>query len=201
METLLLAVVFLSVVVLILTPWLKTGIVMAVGSLVSFFYFAGLDSWAPILLLVVGLILISLEVFIPDFGVLGLLGTGSVALGLYYTTGDVGKTITDLSIALAVSAAFIIVLIRKGYSFTNLNRFVLKTQITSEEDVEKREQERKLTVGMSGKALTALRPSGKALFEELKTTYDVLSDDGHISQGTKIVIQEINGSKIVVRKK
>lgn len=200
METLLLTLVFMSIVVLLLTTMFKTGLIMAIGSLSAFFYFASIDSWTPILLLVVGLLLIILEIFVPDFGILGLLGFGSIVLGLYYTTGDFGKTMTDLVIALTVSSVFVVLLFKKGYSFTNWDRFVLNTQIKSEETVERIDENRILTAGMIGIADTALRPSGKAMFEEIQISFDVLSDDGHISQGTAIIIQEIIGNKIIVRK-
>lgn len=190
----------MSIVVLLLTTMFKTGLVLAIGSLSAFFYFTSIDSWTPIILLVVGLLLIILEIFVPDFGLLGLLGFVSVVLGLYYTTGDVGKTLTDLVIALTVSSIFVIILFKRGYSFANWNRFVLKTQIKTEENVERIEEDSVLTVGMVGKATTTLRPSGKALFEDMQVSIDVLSDDGHIAEGTEIMIQEIIGSKIIVRK-
>lgn len=200
METLLLTLVFVSIVVLLLTPMLKTGLIMAIGSLSAFFYFSAIDSWIPILLLVVGLLLIILEIFVPDFGLLGILGFASIVLGLYYTTGEFGKTITDLVIALAVSSIVIIFLFKRGYSFTNWDRFVLNAQIKNEEQIERINEDMELAAGMLGKAITPLRPSGKALFENMQTPFDVLSDDGHITQGTKIIIQEIIGNKIVVRK-
>lgn len=200
METLLLTLVFISIVILLLTPLLKTGLILAITSLSAFFYIVAINSWASILLLIVGLLLIVLEVFVPDFGLLGLLGFTSVVLGLYYTSGDLGKTVTDLVIALAVSSIFIIYLFKKGYTFTNWERFVLNTQIQSVEQIDKMNADIKLSAGMIGEATTALRPSGKAMFENLPTSFDVLSNDGHISPGTKIIIQEIIGNKIVVRK-
>lgn len=201
METLLLILVFLSVVVLILTPWLKSGLVLAFGSLIGYFYFAGLDSWPPILLLIIGLILITLEIFIPDFGLLGILGVGSVGLGLYYTTGDLAKAVTDLTIALAVSTVFIVFLIRRGYSFQNLKRIVLDTQIKNPEgEISESQKKEIITVGMVGEAVTPLRPSGKVKFEADQVAYDVLSDDGHVTQGEQVIIQEIHGTKIIVRK-
>lgn len=200
METLFLATVFISIVVILLTPYLKSGITIGAASLLGYYYFAEVDGWTAILLLVVGLSLIVLEVFVPDFGLLGILGFLALVLGLYYTTGDLVKTLTDLIIAIALSSIFIIFLFKKGYSFTNWDRFVLTTQIKSEENIERMEVNRELSVGMTGQAVTPLRPSGKAQFGNDQWTYDVLSDDGLIAPGKEIVIQEIIGNKIVVRK-
>lgn len=190
----------MSIVLLLLTPLFKTGLALAIASLSAYFFVASIDNWTPIILLVVGLLLIILEIFVPDFGLLGLLGFGSIVLGLYYTTGDLGKTMTDLVIALTVSSIFIIFLFKKGYSFTNWNRFVLNAQIKSEENIERFDKDRRITAGMIGVADTSLRPSGKALFGDMQISFDVLSDDGHIAQGSEIIVQEIIGNKIIVRK-
>jgi len=201
LETLLLTLGFLGLVFVILTPWTKTGAVVSLGSIIAYFYFSGISSWTPIILFVVGLILIVSEVFIPDFGLLGLLGIGSIALGLYFTTGDFGMAIRDLSIAIIVSAMLIFVLIRDGYSISNLNKYVLFTSSAKPPEVEDSEEEAEINVGMEGTAATPLRPSGKASFDTDNQPYDVLSAEGHISKGTPIVIKEIHGTKIVVRKK
>lgn len=200
METLLLTIGFIGVVILLLTPWVKAGATVSILSIFGYFYIAGVDSWTPIALLILGLLLIIGEVFVPDFGLIGILGVFSVAGGLYLTTGDFGLMIRDLSIALLTSAALIFILIRSGYSLSNLSKLVLHT--TSKEPIEIEESEEKphLVVGLTGESVTPLRPSGKAEFDGFVQPYDVLSGQGHINKGTKVIIQEIHGTKIVVRK-
>ncbi len=200
METLLLTIGFIGIIVFILTPWTKTGFLTAIASLVGYFYLSGLYSWTPVILFVIGLVLIVMEVFIPDFGLLGLLGLVSVAFGLYYTTGDFGLMVRDLSLALVVSAILIIVLVRKGYSFSNLNKLVLQTSSRENKEPAKSEEKAPLEVGLVGEATTPLRPSGKASFKDYTQSFDVLSSQGHIAKGTEVVISEIYGTKIVVRK-
>lgn len=200
METLLLTIGFIGIIFLVLTPWRKTGTIVAVGSIVAYFYFAGVESWVPIVLFVVGLILIVLEVFIPDFGLLGILGIGSLALGIYYTVGDIGLMVRDLSLALVVSTILIFVLIRNGYSLSNFNKIVLNASSKQAENVEASEEKTEIKVGMVGEAVTPLRPSGKVEFSQEAQAYDVLSSEGHIEVGAKVVISEIRGTKIVVRR-
>ncbi len=201
METLLLTIGFIGIIFLVLTPWHKTGTIVAIGSLVGYFYYAGVDSWTPILLFIVGLVLIALEVFIPGFGLLGILGVVSVALGLYFTTNDFGLMIRDLTIALITSTILIVILIRSGYSISNLDKIVLKANSQQSMEIEETEKKPQLSIGMVGEAVTPLRPSGKAIFEKDAGSYDVLSAEGHVTRGEKVVIQEILGTKIVVRKK
>lgn len=199
METLLLIIGFIGVIVFVLTPWTKMGFFTAIVSLGGYFYLAGLYSWTPVILFVIGLVLIVMEVFIPDFGLIGLLGLFSVALGLYYTTGDFGLMMRDLSLALVVSALLIVILVRKGYSFSNLNRLVLETSSRDIQTPSASEEKLDLQVGTLGEAVTPLRPTGKASFGEYKQTMDVLSAQGHIASGTKVVVSEIYGTKIIVR--
>ena len=127
METLLLTISFIGVVFLLLTPWTKTSAIIAIASLIGYFNVVGVDGWTPILLISIGFILIIAEVFIPDFGLLGILGVLSVAWGLYMTTGDFGIMIRDLTIAIISSVIILILLLRNGYSISHLNRFVLNT--------------------------------------------------------------------------
>ena len=187
METLLLIIGFIGVIVFVLTPWTKMGFFTALASLSGYFYLAGLYSWTPVILFVIGLVLIVMEVFIPDFGLLGILGLVSVALGLYYTTGDFGLMVRDLSLALVVSALLIIILVRKGDSFSNLNRLVLQTSSRESKGQTEAEEKIPLKVGALGEAVTPLRPSGKASFGGHSQSMDVLSSEGHIASGTKIV--------------
>lgn len=200
METILLTLGFIGVVLILLTPWTKTGILVALGGVVGYFYIAGVESWTPIILLILGLVLIISEVFVPDFGLLGILGILSVAFGLYLTTGDFGLMIRDLTVALVTSMIIIFLLVKNGYSISNFNKMVLHTASKEPVKVEAREEKPQLNIGMEGKAITPLRPSGKAEFLNLPNAYDVLSGEGHIDIGTKVVIQEIHGTKIVVRR-
>lgn len=199
METLLLTISFIGVVFLLLTPWVKTSTIVAIGSLVGYFYVAGVVGWTPIILIALGFILMIAEVFVPDFGLIGILGILSVAGGLYITTGDFGIMIRDLSVAVISSAIILIILLRSGYSLSHLNRFVLNAASKEPTEIEDREEKPHLVIGMIGETRTPLRPSGKVKFEQFPQPFDVLSGDGHIQTGSKVIIQEILGNKIVVR--
>lgn len=202
MESIILTVGFVGLVIAILTPLTKTGTAITISGFLLYFYLIGLESWLPIILFTVGLFLIILEVFIPDFGIVGILGILSLILGLYWTVGDLGKTIQDLGIAIILTTMIVIYLIRKGYSLENIDKLVLKTDLVSSEDTsEKKSESDTIKAGLTGVAKTTLRPSGKAIFsEENGPIYDVLSSEGHISEGTSIIIEKVQGTKIIVRK-
>lgn len=192
-----LTIIFLSLVFLVLTPWTKLASFITILSLIGYFYYSSITSWIPISLLVLGIVCIILEIFIPQFGLLGIVGFISTISGLYLTTGDLLQTIMTLSISLLTSLVVIVLLVRAGFSFKNWNLFVLNTEIkTTPVDTKKEIEE-----GMIGITTTPLRPSGKAKFLNQTKIYDVLSSDGHIDNDTQVIIQEIYGTKIIVRKK
>jgi membrane-bound serine protease (ClpP class) len=54
-------------------------------------------------------------------------------------------------------------------------------------------------VGEIGSALTDLRPGGMARFEGTSRVADVVSDSGFVRAGTRIIVREVAGSRVVVR--
>lgn len=204
MEGILLGVGFIGLVLALLTPRSKLGAALTLVSFAGYFTIIGLNEWFPILLFVLGLLLLIMEVFIPDFGIVGIMGLLLLVGGLYMTIGDLGQTIRDLSLAVLVTAALIFYLFKKGYSFSNWNRLVLHTNLSrNEESVSgaPKPTQPELETGMEGVAATTLRPSGKAEFgTDQKFELDVLSSSGHIDKGTPVVIEKIQGTKIVVRR-
>lgn len=77
------------------------------------------------MLFIVGIGLLVLELFVPSFGMLGLLGIGSLVGGIVMASYDTGATLSSLGIA--VIAAIVVVALfgyffsRNGVSGTNLS--------------------------------------------------------------------------------
>ena len=95
MEGLLLAIGFLGIVCALLTRWTKTGTLVTLVSFYFYFDVVGIENWVPLILFTLGLLLIVLEILIPGFGFVGLLGTALVIGGLYYTIGDIFQTVPE----------------------------------------------------------------------------------------------------------
>lgn len=199
MPVILLTLGFIGIIVAIMTPYVKTGGLLSVASLIGYFYYLGVSDWMPIVLFTFGLLFIVLEIFIPDFGLIGILGASSLIGGMYLTTGDLIAAISDFSLALIITIVLVVILIRNGYSLRNANKLVLQTNLGhSTSDGQGEDQQ--LSIGMVGRAVTPLRPSGKAVFLKDEPAFDVLSADAHISNGTEVIIDDIQGSKILVRR-
>ncbi len=182
MEGLLLAIGFLGIVCALLTRWTKTGTLVTLVSFYFYFDVVGIENWVPLILFTLGLLLIVLEILIPGFGFVGLLGTALVIGGLYYTIGDIFQTIRDLSMSVVISTAVIIYLVRRGYSLTGINKLVLNTNLQTQNEEKAEDNKIVLQPGLVGVAQTPLRPSGKATFGGADSPiYDVLSTEGLIS--------------------
>lgn len=201
MEGLLLGLGFIGVALAILTPFVKSGTGLTLISLAFYFRFAGLETWLPVILFTAGLLLIVFEIFIPEFGVAGVIGMILLISGLYLTIGDIGQTVRDLSLSVVITSGVVFYLIKNGYSLANVNKLVLQTNLpgTSSTDQDKKDKT-VINEGLKGTTLTPLRPSGKVIFGDDPTVYDVLSIDGHISRDSEVVVDKVKGTKITVRK-
>ena len=135
------------------------------------------------------------------FGLVGISGILSIVLGLYWTLGDLTQTIQDLSIAIVITAAMVVYLIRRGYSLTNVNKLVLQsTDPGSKANDSVKSPDHPIKPGLRGIAQTPLRPSGKVTFGDNSPYFDVISSEGHISRGTPIEVEKVSATKIVVRR-
>lgn len=202
MEGLLLAFGFIGLVLAILTPLTRTGTGITLLSFAVYFYLVGVEMWLPVILFTAGLLLIVFEIFVPEFGLAGIIGMFLLIGGLHWTIGDLAQTIRDLSIAVVITTVLVIYLIRKGYSLANVNKLILQTNLDDSEKEAKSEKSKvQLEPGLVGKAQTPLRPSGKVSFDDYPgPSFDVLSTEGHISKDTPVVVENVQGTKILVRK-
>lgn len=205
-QSLLLALAFIGVLVALITRYVVPGLVITLIGFFTYFYIIGLDSWFPLFLFIIGLSLIVLEVFIPDFGILGIIGLSSFIGGLYMTAGDWTVVIQDISIALIVTFTLTFILIRAGLVTNRWNFLVLKEakpdskeKISKYSTLAKREQ---LEVGLEGLTITPLRPTGFAKFileNSEVVEIDVTSEIEALESGQRVKIERIQGNKIIVR--
>ncbi|MDD2584420.1 MAG: NfeD family protein [Bacteroidales bacterium] len=149
-----------------------------------------------ITLIAIGLLLLAIELLItPGFGLPGILGLvsiiGSVVLSFIeygHTTGLIvlGVVIVILSVCTW--------LILRSNTWKNIS---LKESISSRTGSSP--QDKGLTVGIKGVAISRLSPSGKARFNS--HDIEVWSQSGVINNGTLIEIVDIDGRKITVKQK
>lgn len=144
-------------------------------------------------LLIIGLILLLVEVlFIPGTTVVGVLGLLVSIAGVAYAflTFDSG---TALWIT-AIAAILNLVAVWYGFSSGVWNRFSLKTSMKGGAFDGRTTG---LSVGMSGKAISDIKPFGKVSFGD--QIYEVKSEEGFIEVGKVVSIIKIENNKILVK--
>lgn len=149
-----------------------------------------MDSIA-IILIIIGIILLIAEIFIPSFGITGVIGIISIVAGVIFTS----DTFIGGLLLFTVIIVITIILMYIAYKFiSSVKSPLILTESVNEEAVN---EKLAFFLGKSGKAFTPLRPSGTGDFDGVRL--DVLTRGEFIEKGKAIVIEEIIGKKIVVK--
>jgi membrane-bound ClpP family serine protease len=146
-----------------------------------------------IALLFIGFVLVSTEIlFVPGTTVVGVVGLVFTAGGLYYAfiRFDNKEAYIILVVTLLLNFTALVYAFKSGV----WNRFALKDAITSRSFDDRLLG---LETGMEGKALSDIKPIGKAEFNE--KIYEVKSDSGLVRTGETIYIHKLENNKIIIK--
>lgn len=149
-------------------------------------------------LLILGFILILLEVFIiPGVNIFGLVGFGTVGVGILFAYRNLGPGPAALIGVIGVGGTAILVwLLVRNQAW---HRMVHDGRADRASGYDSSASDTKDLLGTAGIALTSLRPSGRAQFGE--RIEDVVSDGGFIANGSDIEVLEVHGNRIVVQER
>lgn len=195
------------------------GITSAICFALFFFghYFAGLAGWEVVGVFVLGVVLVILEVLFFGhstviFGVVGvLLMLGSLlwamidrypGQGFFPTSRMLRIPVMNLFITLFAAAVLIAILAKYLPQTSLYRRFILST--TNPPGPSLGEPARAfipaspIAPGMRGRALTILRPSGKAQFDD--RVVDVVTEGEFIAPETPVAVIATDGMRVVVKK-
>lgn len=156
-----------------------------------------ITGWMEIRLFLIGVFLLTIEVFIPGFGVFGICGICCILGSFYFALGGNRPALYWLTGGLVVVLAVFALLIKYLPSNPAWKLVVLKNQ-----------QENKTGytstpnlahyLGKTGTAVSMLRPSGTALIDGKRV--DVVADGEFLENGESLVVFKVVGSKIFVQK-
>lgn len=143
-----------------------------------------------IILFIVGIVLLLLEVLVtPGFiiGVIGLIFVGFGVYLVYHNYGSVtGNWVAGITIVSVIGS--VIMALKSGV----WNRVSLIDTISHKMNIIAA-----LDLGERGKAISALRPSGNALFRDKKVEVTTLGES--VDSGSEIEIIELRQNKIIVK--
>jgi membrane-bound serine protease (ClpP class) len=195
----LLSVASLGLVVELYTPGFGIAGIMGLVALLLFFYghiVAGLAGMEAVILLVLGIILIILEFFVPG-GIVGILGVLAVIGSLLMAGYNPMHMALSLGIAFIVALVAAVILFRRiGLNKGVFRNIILRDKLDTEQGYNSFE-DRKELVGKKGIAITPLRPSGIGEFD--KERIDIVTEGSFINSGKPIIIVKVEGVRVIVR--
>ncbi|MFD1850236.1 NfeD family protein [Oceanobacillus bengalensis] len=197
--SILLSVASLGLIVELYSPGFGVPGIMGLTALILFFYghiVAGLAGMEAIILLVLGVILIIAEFFVPG-GIVGLLGIGAIIGSLLMSGYDIGQMTLSISIAFVVAVIASIVLFKRIGLDKGVFRHIILKDSTKTELGYVSAVNRLELIGLEGTAITPLRPSGTGEFD--KERIDVISEGTFIDKDSPIKVVKVEGVRVVVR--
>lgn len=152
-------------------------------------------AYLPILIFLLGVGLLVLELFIPGFGISGILGILFIVASFFLTLGGGVAAIKWIAFSLLLTALGIYILSKYLPNSSIYNRIVLKSSST----VSIQETHRKdVLLGQIGITVTMMRPAGKIKIGEI--TYDALTEGDFLQPDTQVIVSKVVGEKIYISK-
>ena len=150
-----------------------------------------------IVCLIVGILLMTYEMFTPGMGVPGALGALSLLAAVVLRADSLQTAlITLLLILVPLIIAAVIVFRSMSRGALSRSPIVLKERIEAE-STSLGDAQMQALVGREGVSLSALRPSGRADFDGLRL--DVSSSGEFIPKGARVRIERVEGLRVLVR--
>lgn len=168
--------------------------------LFGFFYYqnsiTGTFDSITILMFVMGITLLSLEIFIPSFGVIGVVGAG---LSLYAVINSYSDNMYSFWILIVSALAIVLtvtIYVKLGFANNLFDGYILNSQNSSERGYRSKATRPDL-IGASGVSKTILRPSGKIEIDG--AIYDAQTEGDFINKGACVKVHMIKDGNIIVR--
>ena len=151
-----------------------------------------------IILFCVGVLLLIVEMCHPGFGAAGVLGLVCLVADIFLTA----KTVEQGLILTGIIAVIVVILLI--ISVTLVSKGKLPRTLTLKESTDRASgyiggENLEKYLGKEGRALTDLRPAGTAELEGERV--DVLTRGEYLEAGTELIVTEVGGNRVVVKKK
>ena len=197
--TLLITIAIAALVIEVMTAGFGVAGIISILSFTLFFgghIVAGLAGREVVFLFALGLILLLVEAFIPNFGIVGLGGIGLITASVVMSAATTGEGIRMMLMSIFLAGVII------ALSYRYLRKSGLWSQIVLQ-FAETKEQgyvgpgDATHLVGKTGVTITPLRPAGVAEVEGIRV--DVVSEGGFVDQNSEIKVVSTEGTRVVVR--
>ena len=148
-----------------------------------------------IVVLLIGMILIGIEFYMPGFGIPGVCGTICAAVGIFLVGRNAAERVIAGVITIVIIAVMLVI------SIIVFNSRKVRSPLKLDTDLQGKnlfieEKDMEYLIGKKGIAATDLRPSGKGEFDGVKL--DITSTNSYIQKGTDLIITSIKNNRIIV---
>lgn len=171
------------------------GVGFSIISLVLFFIGnigMGYTNSYELILFLIGSILLVFEVFIPGFGIPGILGIGFIIYALYNAMENPTISLISITVSGVIGLLVFVIILKMGFRSNAFNKIILEDDISSYASNDKNK-----LLGKTGITLSMLRPSGKISIDG--DTYDAITEGNFIQPNKPIKVYRIEGFKIIVK--
>lgn len=155
-----------------------------------------MEPGSSIILFILGIVLLFLEIFVPG-GILGLLGIILFSVGIFLTVDSTFQAILYTGGLLITLGLLILLSFRFPQTRKFWERFSLSARQTKGAGYVAPKPSYENFLGKEGVAQSQLRPAGIADFNGERL--DVVTEGGFISQGSKIKVIAVEGTRVIVR--
>lgn len=194
MDMLILLLGFVGILTILFTKHTIFGGILTVAMFIGYFFLYGSGQWIYLIILFLGLIMLALELIIPSFGAIGIVGMTMMGLGLYMSSEQPVYTLINFGVASLLSLTTSIILLKSGHQLYLTKGLVLKKQLTYD-----RAELYQQYVDHVGTTVTSLRPVGRVKFEN-DDIVEVVTSGEMIDEGERVVAYKIEGNKLIVRR-
>ncbi|MBN2544300.1 MAG: hypothetical protein JXB50_00795 [Spirochaetes bacterium] len=156
----------------------------------------------PVFLIIIGMIAIILEAFIPDAGILAIIGATLILAAIIYAFIKFDFLTGILFFCAGLIGgplSFIIAFKVFPKSFFGKRIILNQTENPEEGFVSHSDNNYKNLINTTGIAYTPCKPAGIALFDNIK--YNVITTGEYIDKNEEIKVIKVEGNKIIIRKK
>ncbi|CUH94153.1 hypothetical protein P22_0215 [Propionispora sp. 2/2-37] len=198
-RALLLTILFLAILIELKTA--GTGIAGIIAILAALLFFTGqwllgLASWLEIMIFLVGVILITGELFFLGTGILAAAGVSCIFASLFLALGADTQAVQAILFSLATALVLFFFLAKQLSTSSLWKKLMLKETETSQEGFVSG-PDYTIYQGKIGITVTKLRPAGVVEIEGVWV--DVISEGVFVDEGVKVKVTGTDSNRVVVR--
>lgn len=151
-------------------------------------------AYAALGLLILGIVFLLIEIFVPGFGVFGITGLFAIAIAAVITVTTMENGIMIVVSGIVILAAIGYIAVEAAKKFGVYGKLILKDTLDTDNNI----SEMQKLVGAMGVVKTPLKPHGKVDFDGLVT--EAYCDGDFIPAGEKVEAYKVYANNLYVKK-